>query len=414
MIIYPAIAFRDGRIVSPVQGEFAAELDIATNPVNIAKHWVAQGAEWLYVVNMDGPFTVPDGLNEGTGRVDIAERRFGADRANWPLSLVRLAEIRSAVSVPIQFAGGIRSLDDIGLALQLGADRVVVDISSIEQMRMIKEAIARFGVDQIVVAFELCDKKSKLHGRGVSNRSDAIELGHQVHALGARRVLVTDPICEANGSGINVETAARLGDVTGLRVIADGEVNTLTDVERLKAREHYNIEGVVLRRALYAGELELSEAVNLGHLPLRRRSAGIVPYRYTETGPEFLLIFNLFFDQWQFPRGGMEEHEDDLHAALREFVEETGLPIVQLYDSCRIELNYVAYIRSYTIERTVIYYLAEVGAGEVQLGNENHCEARWLDATETWELLTETSPEQLPALDAAIEFLETRQVRGVR
>jgi hypothetical protein len=73
-------------------------------------------------------------------------------------------------------------------------------------------------------------------------------------------------------------------------------------------------------------------------------------------------------------------------------------------------LHYVVTIRGYEIARTIIYYLAEVGPGEIRLGHENHCEARWASPQEAWELLTETSPEQLPALDAALEFLNHPRV----
>jgi hypothetical protein len=69
-------------------------------------------------------------------------------------------------------------------------------------------------------------------------------------------------------------------------------------------------------------------------------------------------------------------------------------------------LEYTATIRSYEIERTIVYYLAETNVQEVHLGHEDLCEARWLDVRETWELLTETSPEQLPALDAAMAYLK--------
>ena len=74
---------------------------------------------------------------------------------------------------------------------------------------------------------------------------------------------------------------------------------------------------------------------------------------------------------------------------------------------CRAELHYMVVIRDYDIERTVVYFLAEIGPGEVRLGNENHGEARWSTANEAWEMLAETSPEQLPALDAALEYLST-------
>ena len=138
---------------------------------------------------------------------------------------------------------------------------------------------------------------------------------------------------------------------------------------------------------------------------LTRRSAGLVPYRITAAGPQFLLLYNLFFEQWQFPRGGVCKNESDRACALREFDEETGLRVARVDEQCRTELHYVAQIRGYELERTIVYYLAEVSPGEVRLGNDNHGEARWVSPQEAWELLTETSPEQLPAFDAAVAHL---------
>ena len=97
-------------------------------------------------------------------------------------------------------------------------------------------------------------------------------------------------------------------------------------------------------------------------------------------------------------------------AVLREFAEEAGLNVRKVFKECRSELHYNVVIRGYDIERTVVYYLAEIEPGEIRLGHENHCEARWVDADEAWELLTETAPEQLPALDAALEFLSQHRV----
>ena len=117
-------------------------------------------------------------------------------------------------------------------------------------------------------------------------------------------VVYTDINRDAYADGRECGCSARLGDVTGLNVIASGGVAGIKDIELLKAHEHYNIDGVIVGQALYTGNLDLRRAVEVGHEPLRRRSAGIIPYRNTEHGPEFLLLFNLFFEQWQFPRGG--------------------------------------------------------------------------------------------------------------
>jgi phosphoribosylformimino-5-aminoimidazole carboxamide ribotide isomerase len=300
----------------------------------------------------------------------------------------------------------MRTHEDIRLALDLGADRVVLGTVAVEKPRLVSEAIDRWGAERIVVGLDARGGKVATHGWQETSGLDMVDLGHQMHAMGVRRVLFTDIDRDAMLMGVNVDATARLGDVTGLCVIASGGVAGIKDIELLKDHEHYNIDGVIVGQALYTGKLDLRQAVELGHQPLRRRSAGIIPYRNTERGPEFLLLFNLFFEQWQFPRGGVRAEESDLACARREFQEETGLAIRKIHDDCRVELNYTASIRDYAIERTLVYYLAEVDSGEISFGDEDHCEALWVGPQEAWELLTETGPEQLPALDTAVGFLQ--------
>lgn len=402
MIIYPAIDLRHGRCVRLRQGDPNAETVFSDDPASMARHWADQGAEWLHVVNLDGA------LSATRGQIDALHSRndgVGA-QAELPLNLQRLREICEAVSVPVQFGGGLRTLDDIRLALQLGAERVVLGTVAVENPALVSEAVTLWGSERIVVGLDARDGKVATHGWQSTSQIDAVELGHAMHAMGVRRVLYTDISRDGMLTGVNVEATARLGDITGLSVIASGGVAGIRDIELLKAHEHYNIDGVIVGQALYTGNLDLPAAIEIGHRPLERRSAGIVPYRHTDRGIEFLLIFNLFFDQWQFPRGGVQVAESDLACARRELQEETGLRIIHLHEDCRIDLHYTCRIRDYSIERTVIYYPAQVELGEVRLGHENHCEARWVSYEEAWELLAETGPEQLPALDGAASFLQ--------
>lgn len=409
MIIYPAIDLRQGRCVRLRQGDPNAETVFGNDPAQMAVLWAEQGAQWLHVVNLDGALgatqsqikTLHEPIASGPGKAGHTRTVAGL-----PINLRRLLEIRQAVELPIQFGGGLRTLDDIRLALELGADRVVLGTVAVENPRLVSEAVERWGAERITVGIDARDGKVATHGWQATSRVDAVELGHRMHALGVRRVVYTDISRDGMLSGVNIEATSRLGDITGLKVIASGGVAGIQDIELLKRYEHFNIDGVIVGQALYTGNLDLREAIRIGHAPLRRRSAGIVPYRLAQAGPEFLLLFNLFFDQWQFPRGGVKNGEPDLDCALREMSEETGLPIVRLHDDCRVELHYTASIRNYDIERTVIYYLAETAPGEVQMGHEDHCEARWVSAQTAWELLTETSPEQLPALDAAVAYLQ--------
>ncbi|MBW7886436.1 MAG: NUDIX domain-containing protein, partial [Caldilineaceae bacterium] len=405
MIIYPAIDLRKGRCVRLRQGDPAAETVYSDDPATTARHWADQGAEWLHVVNLDGALGAtrahlralhrPQNIlihHPGHTGPETPAEELARD---LPINLQRLREIRKAVSVPIQFGGGLRTLDDIQLALELGADRVVLGTVAVENPGMVSEALLRWGSERIVVGIDAREGKVATHGWQATSTVDAVELGHSMQALGVERVVYTDISRDGMLSGVNVAATARLGDVTGLKVIASGGVAGIEDIERLKAHEHYNIEGAIVGQAIYTGHLALQEAIRVGHQPLRRRSCGFVPFRWSGGKPEFLLLYNLFFEQWQFPRGGTRKDETDKTCALREFYEETGLTIRTVYEDCRTELNYTVVIRNHDIERTVIYFLAEIGAGEIRLGDENHCEARWVTAEEAWELLAETAPEQL-------------------
>jgi phosphoribosylformimino-5-aminoimidazole carboxamide ribotide isomerase len=415
MIIYPAIDLRHGQCAGIRRYNPNAGPAWADNPAATAAHWVQKGAEWLHVINLDGPLGAnrgqiqslyrPSSLRVVRPGQSTPDAEGAAAFNHLPLNLVRLREIRAAVQTPIQFAGGIRTLEDVRLALEVGADRVVLGTVAVENPRLVSEAIDQWGPERILVGMDVRDGYVAAQAWQEAGRIDVVELGHRMHALGVRRVVYKDVQRNGTLAGVNVDATARLGDTTGLEVIASGGVAGLRDIECLKAHEHFNINGVVVGQALYTGMLDLATAVQIGHRPLQRRSAGLVPYRRGPNGPEFLLIFNLFFEQWQFPRGGIEPGESDRESAVREFYEETGLPVARLYDDCRVELQYTATIRNYAIERTVVYFLAEIGGGEIRLGHENHCEARWLPAQEAWELLTETSPEQLPALDAAVAYL---------
>ncbi len=420
MIIFPAIDLRHGRCVRLRQGDPNAETVFSEDPAGMARHWADQGAEWLHVVNLDGALgSSRSHLNVLHRPSSILVQRPGKDAPtsseeelarDLPLNLQRLREIRSTVDLPIQFGGGLRTLDDIQLALELGADRVVLGTVAVENPSLISEALLRWTADRIVIGIDARNGMVATHGWQQESRTNAIELGHHMQALGIQHVVYTDISRDGMLSGVNLEATSRLGDVTGLKVIASGGVASIDDIETLKFYEHYNIEGVIVGQALYAGKLDLTEAIAVGRRALQRRSAGIMPFRRSERGLEFLLLYNLYFEQWQFPRGAVTNGESDDACARREFGEETGLNLVQFYPDCRSELRFTVVIRDYDLERTVVYYLAQVDSGEIRLGHENHCEARWSSAEETWELLTETAPEQLPAFDAAMEYIATQHL----
>jgi len=238
----------------------------------MARHWAEQGAEWIHVVNLDGALdATPASLPEADTIDDAYLERL-------PINLRRLHEISQSVAVPIQFGGGLRTIADIELALALGAERVILGTVAVKDPTIVTDAIAKWGQERIVVGLDARDGQVAIHGWQESSGIDVIELGQQMKAQGVQTVLYTDIARDGMLSGVNVEATARLGNSTGLEVIASGGVASIDDIHQLKEREAENIVGVIVGQALYTDNLALPAAIELGHRPLTRRSAGVVPY----------------------------------------------------------------------------------------------------------------------------------------
>lgn len=242
MVIFPAIDLRRGRCVRLRQGDPSAETVFGDDPAAVAAQWSRLGAQWLHVVNLDG-----------------ALGDQGPDAAN----LRCLAEIRRAVAVPIQFGGGLRTLEDVAWALDLGVDRVVLGTAAMRQPDLVVEGLRRFGPERIVVSLDARNGQVATHGWQASSGQDVVAAGQRFHALGVVLALFTDIARDGLLVGLNVEATADLARRSGLRVIASGGACDLDDIRRLRAVADAGIEGVVIGQALYTGQIDLAEAIAL-------------------------------------------------------------------------------------------------------------------------------------------------------
>jgi phosphoribosylformimino-5-aminoimidazole carboxamide ribotide isomerase len=249
MIVFPAIDLRRGRCVRLRQGRAEDETVYDEDPAAAASRWVARGAEWLHVVNLDGAF------GETAGD------------AGRPINLQRLVEIQAAVAgTPIQFGGGIRSLADVDTALKLGATRAIVGTVAVQKPDLVAEAVARFGAERIVVGIDARDGQVATHGWLGTSDTTAIALGREMRSRGVVRVVYTDIARDGMLTGVNLEATAALARETGLQVIASGGVASLEDVARLQAQD--GVEGVIIGQALYTGAVSLADAIRAAHRPL--------------------------------------------------------------------------------------------------------------------------------------------------
>jgi phosphoribosylformimino-5-aminoimidazole carboxamide ribotide isomerase len=242
MIIFPAIDLREGRVVRLRQGDPAQQTVFGEDPSAVARAWAAQGAEWLHVVNLDGAF----GAMEGAAQ-----------------NLRRLAEIRAATALPIQFGGGLRAADDIGRAIDLGASRVVLGTAAVRQPALVEEALLRFGAERIVVGIDAQDGQVAIAGWQESSGMSAADLAQRMAAIGVTRVVYTDIARDGMLAGANVAATAALARASGLKVIASGGVASLEDIRALAEHAPDGIEGAIIGKALYSGAVALAAAIRL-------------------------------------------------------------------------------------------------------------------------------------------------------
>lgn len=240
MIIYPALDLRGGKVVRLRQGDPSQQTIYADNPLTVADRWIAAGAEWLHVVNLDGALAA-------------------AGDASLNESIV--ADL-VATGIPVQFGGGLRSFDDIQRAFDLGVSRVVLGTAAIEQPALVDLAIGLRDADAVAVALDARGGQIMIRGWQEDSGVSAVEYGKKMAARGVRHALYTDVSRDGELSGVNVEATVTLARETGLSVIASGGVMALGDVVAL--RESGAVAGVVLGTALYEGLIDLAEAIRLG------------------------------------------------------------------------------------------------------------------------------------------------------
>ncbi len=234
MIIYPAIDLRQGKVVRLREGDPQQQTIFSDDPISTAQEWIDQGARWVHMVNLDGAFS----------------------EANDNLHIL---EAVAALDVKIQFTGGLRDIAALRSARDAGADRLAIGTMAVRDPASVHKVIELFGVEGICVALDARDGKVVTHGWTALSDYSPIALGTRLHEMGARHALYTDVKRDGGLSGVNIADTVALAKQTGLRVIASGGLNNLSDIVELA--ESKAVAGAVIGMALYQGKFTLAEAL---------------------------------------------------------------------------------------------------------------------------------------------------------
>ena len=233
MEIIPAIDLKDGRCVRLYQGDFDRETVFSHNPAVVARRWQREGAKRLHIVDLDG--------------AAAGELR----------NMDAVEHILGAIEIPIQLGGGIRSMDAVEGLFVLGIERVILGTAAIEDEALVGEACRRFE-EGIVVSIDAREGYVSTHGWQERTSTIASRLIDKMEALGARRFIYTDITRDGTLTQPNFEEIARIISRTDLPIIAAGGISS---VEHLRRLAGLGVEGAIVGRALYTGEVALGEAI---------------------------------------------------------------------------------------------------------------------------------------------------------
>ncbi|NJK59352.1 MAG: 1-(5-phosphoribosyl)-5-[(5-phosphoribosylamino)methylideneamino]imidazole-4-carboxamide isomerase [Oscillatoriales cyanobacterium SM2_1_8] len=236
MEVIPAIDILDGRCVRLYQGDYERSERFDEDPLEAAKRWCDRGAKCLHVVDLDG-------AREGS-----------------PRNLKLIEAIARALPVRVQVGGGMRNRDRVTQVLATGVSRVILGTLAVEQPQVVAALCAEFP-DQILVGIDA--RNGMVATRGWLNTSEvtALDLARRVAGIGIAGIVYTDIQRDGTLSGPNLETLRQMAIETGLPTIASGGIGSLTDLLSLLALEPLGVVGAILGKALYAGHIDLREAL---------------------------------------------------------------------------------------------------------------------------------------------------------
>lgn len=235
MEVIPSIDLRDGNCVRLYQGDYEKETIYSNDPLAVALHWKDMGAPRIHVVDLDG---ASSGIQANLGV---------------------LQELARSMDVPLQVGGGIRDIVSAENILGFGVQRIVIGTSAIENPSLVEQACRRFGTEAVVVGVDAKCGMVAIHGWRESSSITAIELIHQMEELGVKRFVYTDISRDGTLSEPNFQSIEELIEGCGATILASGGITSIGHLEHLAS---LGVEGAIIGKALYTGDIDLKEAIS--------------------------------------------------------------------------------------------------------------------------------------------------------
>lgn len=233
MQIFPAIDLRGGQVVRLYQGDYNKETVYGQDPCAAARDFIAAGAEYLHVVDLDG-------ARDGTA-------------ANFD----SIAAIARQGGLYIEVGGGIRTEERIRQYLDLGVGRCILGTIAVKDFDFTARMARKYG-ERIAVGVDARDGCVAISGWQELSREKGVDFCRRLHDAGVRTVIYTDISRDGAEQGTNLALYRELAEIRGLDVTASGGVSSIAELKELQA---IGVRAAILGKALYTGRLDLRTVI---------------------------------------------------------------------------------------------------------------------------------------------------------
>jgi len=234
MKIFPAIDIKDKKCVRLVKGDFDNKTEYKISPIDQARKYMDHGFKNLHIVDLDGALTGE------TVNLDIIQK------------------IISKFDFKIEIGGGIRNLESIQKYTDIGVEKVILGSAAIKDKNFLKKACQKF-TNKIALGLDAKDGYLSVSGWKENSNKLTLDYLNEVNYYGVSRLIYTDINRDGTKQSPNFDETLKVADISNCPVIISGGVSSINDIKKTKELNRTNIEGIIVGKAIYDGDIKLEE-----------------------------------------------------------------------------------------------------------------------------------------------------------
>tara|TARA_A100001011_G_scaffold154620_1_gene163137 strand:- start:136 stop:861 length:726 start_codon:yes stop_codon:yes gene_type:complete len=234
MKIFPAIDIKDKKCVRLIKGDFDNKTEYEISPVEQAGKYKDHGFKNLHIVDLDGALTGK------TVNIDI------------------IKEIVKKFDLKIEVGGGVRSIDSIKKYTDAGVEKVILGSAAVKDKNFLKQACEKF-LNQIALGLDAKDGYLSVSAWKENSNQLTLDFLKEVNDFGVSRLIYTDINQDGMKQGPNFEESSKIAETSNCPVIISGGVSSIDDIKKVKELNNKNIEGIIVGKAIYDGDINLKE-----------------------------------------------------------------------------------------------------------------------------------------------------------